>query len=91
MIGICLMLSLNTSHPSPLNMYDECDMFLDEKNAEVVAKLIQTIANQGIQFILLMPSKNNALLGFSNKVIGISRNGQDGPSTVHYGRVTHLE
>ncbi len=86
LIGICLMLSLNHTNPSHVNMYDECDMFLDERNAETVAKLIHTTAREGIQFVLLMPSKNNILLSYSKKVVGISRNGVNGPSTVHYGK-----
>ncbi|MCF2139414.1 MAG: AAA family ATPase [Candidatus Lokiarchaeota archaeon] len=86
MVGICLMLSLTHLNPSPLNIYDECDMFLDELNAETIAKLIHQLARNGIQFILLMPSKNIPLLKNANKVIGVSRNGKFGPSFVHYSR-----
>ena len=86
MVGICMMLSLNNLNASPINIYDECDMFLDNRNAETVAKLIQEIANSGIQFIILMPSKENYLLSLAEKVIGVSRIGEHGPSTVHYSR-----
>ncbi len=86
MIGICLMLSLNQLSPSSLNIYDECDMFLDEKNAEIIAKLIQKLAHSGIQFILLVPTKNIALLQLANKVIGVSRNGKNGESLIHYSQ-----
>ncbi|WP_371801648.1 AAA family ATPase [Candidatus Lokiarchaeum ossiferum] len=86
MVGICLMLSLNQLNPSPLNIYDECDMFLDEKNAQTVAKLVYQLAQSGVQFVILMPSKNKTLLQLANKVIGVSRNGKNGPSTVHYSR-----
>jgi structural maintenance of chromosome 3 (chondroitin sulfate proteoglycan 6) len=87
MVGICLMLSLNELKPSPLNIYDECDMFLDEKNSQTVASLIREMTLVGIQFIILMPSKNRDLLHLAKKVIGISRNGKNGPSTVHYSRI----
>lgn len=87
MVGICLMLSLNYLNPSALNIYDECDMFLDERNAQTVANLIHKLASTGIQFIILMPSKNVTLLKSANKVIGVSRNGKFGPSFVHYSRV----
>lgn len=86
MVGICLMLSLNQLNPSPLSIYDECDMFLDEKNAQTVAKLVYQLAQSGVQFVILMPSKNKTLLQLANKVIGVSRNGKNGPSTVHYSR-----
>ncbi|TFH26179.1 MAG: hypothetical protein E4G98_07330, partial [Promethearchaeota archaeon] len=72
MVGICLMLSLNYLNPSAVNIYDECDMFLDERNAQTVASLIHKLASTGIQFILLMPSKNISLLKSANKVIGVS-------------------
>ncbi|MHA1674113.1 MAG: AAA family ATPase [Promethearchaeota archaeon] len=87
MVGICLMLSLNYLNPSAVNIYDECDMFLDERNAQTIARLIHKLAATGIQFILLMPSKNMALLKSANKVIGVSRNGKFGPSFVQYSRI----
>ncbi|RLI66332.1 MAG: hypothetical protein DRO88_02065 [Promethearchaeia archaeon] len=87
LVGICLILYLTHLNPSPLNIYDEMDMFLDEKNAEAIAKLVNTQAQNGIQFILLMPSKNVALLKSANQVIGVSRNGKFGPSSVHYSRI----
>ncbi|MHA1520454.1 MAG: AAA family ATPase [Promethearchaeota archaeon] len=87
MVGICLMLSLNYLNPSAVNIYDECDMFLDERNAQTVARLIHKLSSTGIQFILLMPSKNMPLLKSANRVIGVSRNGKFGPSFVQYSRV----
>lgn len=87
LVGICLILSLNHLNPSPINIYDEMDMFLDEKNAESIAQLINLQAQGGIQFILLMPSKNVPLLKSASKVIGVSRNGKYGPSSVHYSKV----
>ncbi|MHA1746146.1 MAG: AAA family ATPase [Promethearchaeota archaeon] len=86
MVGICLMLSLNHLNPAPVNIYDECDMFLDDRNAQTVAKLIYNMARSGTQFILMIPSKQNILLQLANKVIGVSRNGKYGPSTVHYSQ-----
>ena len=87
MVGICLMLSLNHLNPAPVNIYDECDMFLDDRNAQAVATLIYNMARSGTQFILLIPSKQNILLQLANKVIGVSRNGKYGPSTVHYSQI----
>jgi chromosome segregation ATPase len=87
MVGICLMLSLHQLNPSPFNIYDEAEMFLDAKNAQTVAKLIHNLTMSGIQFVILMPDKSKTLVQLANKVIGISRNGKNGPSTVHYSKI----
>jgi len=86
MIGISLMLSLHHFNPSPFNIYDEIEMFLDNLNAEIIAKMIFDITKNGIQCILIMPDSSISILHFANKVIGISRNGTNGTSTVHYAK-----
>lgn len=86
MVGISLMLSLHYFNPSPFNIYDEIEMFLDNLNAEIIAKLIFDITKKGIQCILIMPDSSISILHFANKVIGISRNGIYGTSTVHYAK-----
>ena len=82
------MLSLNQLNPSPFNIYDEIEMFLDPQNAQIIAKLIHQLAQEGMQFVILMPDKSKTLLQLANKVIGIARNGVNGLSTVHYCNVT---
>ena len=86
MVGISLMLSLHHFNPSPFNIYDEIEMFLDNLNAEIIAKLIFEITKSGIQCILIMPDSSISILHYANKVIGISRNGTNGTSTVHYAK-----
>ena len=86
MVGISLMLSLHHFNPSPFNIYDEIEMFLDNLNAEIIAKLIYEITISGIQCILIMPDSSISILHYANKVIGISRNGTNGTSTVHYAK-----
>ncbi|RLI64581.1 MAG: hypothetical protein DRO88_06945 [Promethearchaeia archaeon] len=84
MIGISLMLSLHHFNPSPFNIYDEIEMFLDNLNAEIIAKLIYENTKYGVQSVLLMPDSSISILYYANKVIGISQNGNNGTSTVHY-------
>ncbi len=86
MVGISLMLSLHHFNPSPFNIYDEIEMFLDNLNAEIIAKLIFEITKSGIQCILILPDSSISILHYANKVIGISRNGTNGSSTVHYAK-----
>ncbi len=86
MVGISLMLSLHHFNPSPFNIYDEIEMFLDNLNAEIIAKLIFEITKSGIQCILIMPDSSISILHYANKVVGISRNGTNGTSTVHYAK-----
>ena len=86
MVGISLMLSLHYFNPSPFNIYDEIEMFLDNLNAEIIAKLIFEITSSGIQCILILPDSSISILHYANKVIGISKNGTNGSSTVHYAK-----
>ena len=85
MVGIGLMLALNKLNPSPFSMYDEIDMFLDPENAQHIAHLIHNLAQQGNQFVILMPDKSKTLIQLANKVVGVTRNGKTGPSTIFYG------
>jgi len=82
MVGICLMLSLNQLNPSPFNIYDEIEMFLDPDNAQTVAKLIHNLTKNGYQFMILMPDKSKTLIQLADKVIGVCKNGKYGCSMV---------
>jgi chromosome segregation ATPase len=82
MVGICLMLSLHNLNPSPFNIYDEIQMFLDPKNAHIVSRMIFTLSKNGLQFVILMPDASKTLLDLARKVVGISRNGDSGPAIV---------
>jgi chromosome segregation ATPase len=79
------MLALNQLNPSPFSMYDEIEMFLDPENAQNVARLIHMLASRGNQFVILMPDKSKTLIQLANKVVGVTRNGKTGPSTIFYG------
>jgi len=80
MVGICLMLSLHQLKPSPFNIYDEIEMFLDPSNAQTVARLIHQLTQNGLQFVLLMPDKSKTLIQLADKVIGVCKNGKHGCS-----------
>ncbi len=58
MISICLMLSLQEIKPSPLCMFDEAAMFLDDKNSEAVYQMIKATLeeNPAIQLFLFLPT-----------------------------------
>ena len=61
MISIGLILSLQEIKPSPLCMFDEAGMFLDDKNSEIAYKLIKsTLAQRPIQMIMFLPKASRA-------------------------------
>ena len=83
MISICLILSLQEIKPSPLCMFDEAAMFLDEKNAEVSYELIKsTLKGSDNQLILFLPSSSKALFSLADKIIGVARTGKEEISTI---------
>ncbi|MFX1381728.1 MAG: AAA family ATPase [Promethearchaeota archaeon] len=83
MIAICLMLSLQEIKPSPLCMFDEAGMFLDDKNAEVSYQLIKSTLEQNpIQMIMFLPKTSNKLYLLADKIIGVARVGKKELSTI---------
>ena len=83
MISICLILSLQEIRPSPLCMFDEAAMFLDEINAEVSYQMIKsTLEGSKNQLILFLPSSSKALFSLADKIIGVARAGKEDNSTI---------
>ncbi|MFX0080551.1 MAG: AAA family ATPase [Candidatus Hodarchaeota archaeon] len=83
LISICLILSLQEIKPSPLCMFDEAGMFLDEKNSEVAYQLIKSTLEQNpIQLFMFLPKSSSSLFLLAEKIIGIARTGKNEISSV---------
>jgi len=83
LISICLILSLQEIKPSPLCMFDEAGMFLDEKNSEVAYQLIKsTLEHNPIQLFMFLPKSSSSLFLLAEKIIGIARAGKNEVSSV---------
>ncbi|TXT64636.1 MAG: Chromosome partition protein Smc [Promethearchaeota archaeon] len=83
MVAIALILSLQEMEPTPLVMFDEASMFLDDKNAEVTYELIRsTLEKNPIQMIMFLPKSSNALYRLAEKLIGVASVGKKEVSTV---------
>ena len=83
MISICLMLSLQEIKPSPLCMFDEAGMFLDDKNSDAVNQIIKTTLEQNpIQMIMFLPKTSSSLYYLAEKIIGVARVGKNEVSTI---------
>ena len=83
MISICLILSLQEIKTSPLCMFDEAGMFLDDKNSEVVYQMIKsTLEANPIQMLFYLPTSSNALYLLADKLIGVARVGKSEVSTI---------
>jgi chromosome segregation ATPase len=83
MISICLMLSLQEIKPSPLCMFDEAGMFLDDKNSEVAYQMIKsTLEENPIQMFFFLPKTSNALYLLADRLIGVARVGKEEVSTI---------
>jgi len=88
MVSICLMLSLQEIKPSPLCMFDEAAMFLDDKNVEISYELIKTtLENLPIQLIMFLPKSSNALFSLADKIIGVARVGNKELSTIFHPKI----
>ena len=83
LISICLILSLQEIKPSPLCMFDEAGMFLDEKNSEVAYELIKsTLEKNPIQLFMFLPKSSNSLFLLAEKLIGVARVGKNEISSI---------
>ncbi|MBD3342579.1 MAG: hypothetical protein GF353_25995 [Candidatus Lokiarchaeota archaeon] len=84
MISICLILSLQELKPSPLCMFDEAAMFLDDKNSEHAYQMIKSTLeeNSYIQLIMFLPKSSNKLYLLADKLIGVARSGKEEVSTI---------
>jgi len=83
MVSIGLILSLQEIQPSPLCMFDEPGMFLDDKNSEVTYQLIKsTLEENPIQMMMFLPKSLNILYELAEKLIGVARVGKREVSTV---------
>jgi len=83
MISISLILSLQEIKPSPLCMFDEAGMFLDDKNSEASYQMIKsTLEDNSIQLLMFLPKSSNALYLLADKLIGVARVGKKEVSTV---------
>jgi len=83
MVSIALILSLQEMRPSPLCMFDEAAMFLDDKNAEITYELIKsTLEKNPIQMIMFLPKSSNALYRLAEKLIGVARVGKEEVSKI---------
>ena len=83
MVSICLMLSLQEIKPSPLCMFDEAGMFLDDKNSEISYQLIKSTLEQNpIQMIMFLPKSSSTLYQLAERLIGVARVGKTEVSTI---------
>ena len=83
MVSICLMLSLQEIKPTPLCMFDEAAMFLDDKNSEVVYQLIKsTLEERSIQMMVFLPKFPTSLFNLADKLIGVARTGKSESSHI---------
>ncbi|MFX1287515.1 MAG: hypothetical protein ACFFFY_03000 [Promethearchaeota archaeon] len=83
MISISLILSLQEIKPSPLCMFDEAGMFLDEKNSEASYQMIKsTLEDNSIQLLMFLPKSSNVLYSLADKLIGVARVGKKEVSTI---------
>ena len=82
MFAISLMLTLQELNPSPMCIFDEAQMFLDNENSDEVAKLIKNVTKKGIQFVIILPDASKTILKLADSVIGIAKNGKTDVSTV---------
>lgn len=83
MISINLILSLQEMKPSPLCMFDEAGMFLDERNAEASYQMIKsTLDKNAIQLLMFLPKSSNILYKLADKLIGVARVGKNEASTI---------
>jgi len=88
MVSICLMLSLQEIKPSPLCLFDEAAMFLDDKNAEISYEMIKsTLENLPIQLMMFLPKSSNALFSLADKIIGVARVGNKELSTIFHPKI----
>ncbi|MFW9771365.1 MAG: AAA family ATPase [Candidatus Thorarchaeota archaeon] len=83
MISICLILSLQEIKPSPLCMFDEAGMFLDDKNSEASYQMIKaTLEQNPVQLLMFLPKSSNNLYLLADKLIGVARIGKKEVSTI---------
>jgi len=83
MISICLILSLQEIKPSPLCMFDEAGMFLDDKNSEASYQMIKSTLEQNpIQLLMFLPTSSNSLYLLADKIVGVARVGKDEVSAI---------
>ncbi|MFX0010818.1 MAG: hypothetical protein ACFE9R_10915, partial [Candidatus Hermodarchaeota archaeon] len=88
MISISLILSLQEIKPSPLCMFDEAGMFLDDKNSEASYEMIKsTLEENSIQLLMFLPKSSTALYSLADKLIGVARVGKKEVSTVFKPKV----
>jgi len=74
LVSIALILSLLEIKPSPLCLFDEPTMFLDDKNSELSYRMIKnTLEKQSIQLIMFLPRSINILYSLADKLIGVVR------------------
>jgi chromosome segregation protein len=83
MVSICLILSLQEIKPSPLCMFDEAGMFLDEKNSEASYQMIKsTLEINPVQLIMFLPTSSKSLYQLADMIIGVARVGKNELSTI---------
>ncbi|MFW9948987.1 MAG: AAA family ATPase [Candidatus Thorarchaeota archaeon] len=88
MISINIILSLQEIKPSPLCMFDEAGMFLDEKNSEVSYHMIKsTLDKNPVQLLMFLPKSSNTLYKLADKLIGVARVGKKETSTIFVPKV----
>lgn len=92
MISICLILSLQEIKPSPLCMFDEAGMFLDDKNSEASYQMIKaTLEHNPIQLLMFLPKSSNSLFLLADKLIGVARVGKREASTIFHPKIIRGE
>ena len=82
-LSIALILSLQEMQPSPLCMFDEAAMFLDDRNTEITYQLIKSTLEQNpTQMFFFLPKSSNPLFRLADKLIGVARVGRDEVSAI---------
>lgn len=73
-IALALMLTLQDLNPSPICVFDEAHIFLDEANKDLISKLIKN-STEHTQLIMMVPTTSHGFIMTADKIIGVARQG----------------
>ena len=83
MVTLGIITTIQESNPTPLNMYDEADTHLDAKNGNTIYSIMK-IVSRDVQILFFIPISDKPYVALSDKIIGITSQGQGAPSVIVY-------
>ncbi len=83
MVALGIILTIQESNPTPLNMFDEADTHLDAKNGNTIYSLMKQVS-ENVQIFFFIPISDKPYIALSNKIIGITSQGEGFPSVIVY-------